>query len=87
MKVEIPIIKLELNREESWELLFCIKRELERTIETHWVNFPDTWERNESMKIQAIDILNRASFYPEDILGGLRKHLAECVAKKAAKSP
>lgn len=82
MKTHFPVTVIELSPEEAIEVYYALRRQLEHTIETHWVNHPDSYERSESMRLHLISQLHRSVGHDDNPLKAMRDHLDTCVKKK-----
>jgi hypothetical protein len=82
VKTSFPITILELSPEEAIDPYYDLKRSVAHTIETHWVNHPDSYEKNEARRLHMIAQLHRSVGHDADPLKELRELLVKCVAKK-----
>ena len=64
-----------MDLDELWELAFSVKSSLKFTLETHWVNHQNVWEKNEEKKLRLLktmfNALGRQDIY-EDIFNDVR---------------
>ena len=51
MHIEIPTATLELTIDEIRTVYYSIKSAIEHTIDVHWVNHPDVFDKNESSRL------------------------------------
>lgn len=86
MNLEFDQVKIELTSDECFTLYGTLRSGLIYTIETHWFNYPDSFEQQEQMRLQMMKTISRATGanYEWDF-AELKKTLAACVAKKVSK--
>lgn len=81
MRVSFDTIKIEISESEARTLYGTIRIGLERTIDDHWKNHPDSYERNEAERIHMLRELGRATGNSADYdLKDLRTRLDKAVA-------
>lgn len=51
MNIEAQKFTIEMTNEELWNTAFDVRRSLEHTLKTHWVNHQDVWQQNEKEKL------------------------------------
>lgn len=75
MKIQAQNFTIDLSAEELQEICTFLKSSLKKRIETHWVNHPEQWERQESKQIAIIKkmsiALGRFDIY-EDLMDGAK---------------
>jgi hypothetical protein len=82
MKTSFPTTTIELSPEEAIDLYYALKRQIEHTIETHWVNYPDSYDKSEARRLHMLVQLHRSVGHDSDPVKELREFLVKCVAKK-----
>lgn len=82
MNISFPKTVIELSPEEAIDLYYDVKRGLQHTIDTHWVNHPDSYELNEHRRLHILTQLHRAVGHDIDPLKQLCDQLNEAVKKK-----
>jgi hypothetical protein len=85
MNAKFPTTVLELNDTEAIDLYYALKREIERTIREHWVNHPDSYEKNEARRLHMLEQLSRSVGHDQDVRGQLFNLLTETIKAKANK--
>ena len=82
MNISFEKLTIEITEYEARDIYSALKRGLEHTIEEHWKNYPDSFERNESSRLHMMTTLGRALGYePSYDIAQLKKQLADAVTK------
>ena len=54
MNINIEHLTIELTGEEFWSIAFYIRQSLISEVKKHWVNYQDSWERNEKQRLKIL---------------------------------
>lgn len=65
MHIEAQKFNIEMSHEELWNTAFDVKRSIEYTLETHWVNHQANWEHNEKERLNRCKTMFRAIGRPD----------------------
>ena len=69
MTIHPENFKIEMTHDEVWDLMFDIRRALESTLKTHWVNHQNVWKENEKKRLDRLNkfclSLGRPDIYEE----------------------
>lgn len=87
MKTTFPNTIIELTPEEAIDVYYDIKRGLESTIDTHWVNYPDSYAHGEVRRLNILYHLNRSVGHDQDVLQQMRERLTDAVKKRTSPTP
>jgi hypothetical protein len=59
MKIEFEQVAMQINNEEAIDLYYALKREIERSIKEHWINYPLEFEKQSASKLHMLRQLHR----------------------------
>lgn len=79
MIIEFDKVSLNMSRDEASELFYSLRRDIKHSIATHWRNHPDSFLKNETIRLQMLDQLNRL-VNVGDVRKEMHDYLTECVA-------
>lgn len=79
MIIEFDIVSLKISRDEASELFYSLRRDIKHSIASHWRNHPDAYLKNEAIRLQMLDQLNRLVDVG-DVRKEMHDYLTECVA-------
>ena len=69
MDLKAKSFVLEMDFDEAWGIAFDLRRSLEYTLETHWVNHQNSWRDNEKRRLERLKTfffnLGRPELYEE----------------------
>lgn len=65
MEIRAEEFKIEMTHEELWNTALDVKRALEHTLRTHWVDHQSVWEKNETERLNRCKNMFTALGRPE----------------------
>jgi hypothetical protein len=69
MNIEAKDFEIRMSYSELWTLAFDVRNSLRHTLETHWINFQDSWQEHEKKRLAIIRTmffaLGRPDLYEE----------------------
>ncbi|MFN7611602.1 MAG: hypothetical protein ACK5QX_11825 [bacterium] len=65
MNIEAQNFKMEITYGELWSVAFDLKRNLENSLKTHWVNHQQNWKKHEEANLRVIKTMFYALGRPE----------------------
>jgi hypothetical protein len=65
MNIEAQKFNIEMTHEELWNTAFDVRRSIEHTLQTHWVNHQANWEHNEKERLNRCKTMFLALGRPE----------------------
>ena len=65
MEIKAQKFTLEMNENELWATAFDVKWKLESTLKTHWVNYQDSWQKNEQERMDRLRTMFYALWRPD----------------------
>ncbi len=55
MEIKAKNYEIHLDQNEMWDLMFDIYWSILRSVENHWVNHQDIWEKEEAKKLKMLE--------------------------------
>lgn len=86
MNIQFEYVTVTLSAQECNQIYYDLIRGLSSSIETHWVNYPDVFEKNECLRLNMLRHfahLNGRDYC--EVLTELRQLLHNCVVKQTKK--
>ena len=65
MNIKAKKFKIEMSHNELWSTAFDVRKALEYSLKTHWVNHQDSWITNEKESLNRCRIMFNALSRPE----------------------
>lgn len=76
MNIQCEKFTIEMTHDELWQTAFNVRSSLSHTLQTHWVNHQNSWEKNEEQRLYRIktmfSYLGRLDLY-EDVFKEAKK--------------
>jgi len=86
MNVEFEYVTVTLTTQECSQIYYDLIRSISSSIETHWINYPDVFEKNECLRLNMIRHFARLNGRDySEVLTELRQLLHDCIAKQTKK--
>jgi hypothetical protein len=83
MYVNFETVEITFSAQECGQIYYDLIRSITDSIETHWINHPESFEKNESLRLNLIRHfahINGRDY--SEVLAELKQHLTNCIQKQ-----